>query len=122
MSPEEIILEVHRLRDEIESRSRRVVELSQTLYNQVRRQPDDYTSRFVVFANTWVRFGSMVEGGIRRTGTTTRLIEGVRKEIREAKEQADAVKAKPKPERRQDHLSSLVELYGEEMVSDAAAW
>jgi hypothetical protein len=121
MSAEEIVQEIHLLRDSVGKTAHRIVELSQTLYSKVRRTPaDDYTARFVLFANTWLRLGAMVEGGIRRTSSTTRIIEGVHREKREAEVHESAKKPKlvPTPP---VTLTPLAELYGEEMVNHATA-
>lgn len=117
----EIVKEIHSVRDDMERLSTRMVELSQALYSKVRRAPtDDFTGRYVTFANAWMRFGSMVEGGIRRTSGATRLVETIHREKREAEEQANREarlaekRFKPTPEQ-----ADLVSLYGEEMVNHA---
>ncbi len=120
----EIVMEIQSLRDDMERLSARMVELSQALYSKVRRAPaDDYTSRYVTFANAWTRFGSMIEGGIRRTSSATRLVETIPREKMEAEEKTarDAKLAERKPKAAPDHgQADLVSLYGEEMVNHAA--
>lgn len=121
MTAEEIVQEVYLLRDGMEKTAQRIVELSQTLYSKVRRTPaDDYTSRFILFANTWTRLGAMVEGGIRRTASTTRIIDGVKREKREAEVKEATKPPTPKPVK-PSATTPLAELYGEEMVNHAAA-
>jgi len=115
---DDLVREIHVLRDDMERIAVRMVELSQRLYGKVRReQADSYTARYIVFANAWTRFGSMVEGGIRRTKGVSRIMAGVAREKQEAVEQVE----KPVVQRPvETPESDLVELYGEEMVKYAA--
>ena len=121
----EIVREIHSVRDEMDRLAARMVELSQALYSKVRRAPaDDYTGRYVTFANAWTRFGSMVDGGLRRTSSVSRLVETIRREQAEAEEHAEreARLADKRAAREAETSASpdLVELYGQEMVSHAA--
>jgi hypothetical protein len=116
----EIVREIHSLRDDMERLSARMVELSQILYGKVKRAPsDDFTARYVAFANAWTRFGSMVVGGIRRTSSATRLVETVAREKREAEEMAAREVPMPKKRPSTNGPTDLVALYGEEMVNRA---
>lgn len=124
MACEELVQEIHTLREDMERTASRMVELAQSLYSKVRRSPsDEYTSRYITFANAWTRFGSMVDGGIRRTAGVTRLVSTIQREQQEAREEAERkeqlrsarVSAEAKPTVQPD----LVELYGEEMVTRA---
>lgn len=121
----DLVKEIHALRDDMERMAARMVELSQTLYSKVRRAPsDDYTARYVTFANAWTRFGSMVDGGIRRTSGVARLVASIQQEKIEASEEADrkqreALRAQRAPKQTAT-APDLVELYGEEMVNYAA--
>ena len=122
----EIVKEIHSVRDEMDRLAARMVELSQALYSKVRRAPaDGFTSRYVTFANAWTRFGSMVDGGIRRTASVSRLVETIRREQVEAEEHAEqearqAEKRAAQQQAAPQATPDLVELYGQEMVSHAA--
>jgi hypothetical protein len=114
----DLVREIHATRDEMNRLAARMVELSQVLYSRVRRAPaDDFTSRYLAFANAWTRFGGMVDGGLRRTSGVTRLVESIQREKAEVESEGQKVKpvappASPAPD--------LVELYGQEMVNHAA--
>ena len=117
----EIVQEIHVVRDEMDRLAARMVELSQSLYSKVRRAPaDDYTSRYVTFANAWTRFGSMVDGGLRRTASVSRLVANIRREQVEAEEKAEREATQEKRVEPQTASTDLVELYGQEMVTYAA--
>ena len=117
----EIVQEIHVVRDEMDRLAARMVELSQSLYSKVRRAPaDDYTSRYVTFANAWTRFGSMVDGGLRRTAGVSRLVANIRREQVEAEEKAEREATQEKRVEQQTASTDLVELYGQEMVTYAA--
>ena len=117
----EIVQEIHVVRDEMDRLAARMVELSQALYSKVRRAPaDDYTSRYVTFANAWTRFGSMVDGGLRRTASVSRLVANIRREQVEAEEKAEREATQEKRVEPQTASTDLVELYGQEMVTYAA--
>lgn len=117
----EIVQEIHVVRDEMDRLAARMVELSQSLYSKVRRAPaDDYTSRYVTFANAWTRFGSMVDGGLRRTASVSRLVANIRREQVEAEEKDEREATQEKRVEPQTASTDLVELYGQEMVTYAA--
>lgn len=114
-----LVHEIHVLRDDMERMAIRMVELSQKLHGRVRRAPaDDYTARYVMFANAWTRFGAMVEGAIRRTRGVTRLVSGVPQERLEASAKEVEKPIVPPPVQAS---TDLAELYGEEMVKYVAS-
>lgn len=116
LSIDEIVQEIQALRGEMDRTAVRMGELSQLLLGKVRRTPaDDYTSRYLAFANAWLRLGSMVEGGVRRTANVSRLIVAIERE------RAEKTDTKPKPVKPSTPTptTDLVALYGEEMVSNA---
>ena len=124
---DEIVQEIQSVKTEMERLAARMVELSQVLYRGVRRAPsDDYTSRYIAFANAWTRFGSMVDGGLRRTSGVTRLVTSIHQERLDAeestriKEARDRVQVERKATKSSVATSTdLISLYGEEMVNHA---
>lgn len=126
MASEELVQEIYALRQDMERTASRMVELAQTLYSKVRRSPSgEYTSRYLTFANAWTRFGSMVDGGIRRTSGVSRLVDTIPQEQQEAvqeaaRKEASLQLAQKKAVKKQASVQpDLVELYGEDMVTRA---
>jgi len=124
---EDLVREIQSVREDMEKLASRMVELSQTLYQRVRKSPvDDYTSRYVAYANAWTRFGSMVDGGIRRTAGVNRLVAAIHRDRVEAEDaaqrQAQKERARLAREGRRSVTTDtdLISLYGEEMVNHAA--
>ena len=118
----QVVEEIHSLRDDMSRLAIRMVELSQGLQGKTRRRPtDEFTAPYVMFANTWTRFGAMVESGVRRTGGVTRLVVTAQREraaaIQKAERGARHVLA---PVKQASTQPDLIELYGEEMVKYAA--
>lgn len=122
MSYDEITREIQTLKGDLERTVNRVLELSLAMYGKVRQTPsDEYSTRYLSFANTWTRFSQMVEVSLQRTGSAFRLIDTIKQEQREAEQEA----ARPaRPSRKkvapQPYSSDLSELYGTEMVTNAS--
>lgn len=120
MSYDEIVQEVQTLKHDMERATNRVVELSLTLYSRVRQTPsDDYSSRYLSFANTWTRLGQMVEASLHRTGGAFRLMETVRRDKQDVQEERP-VRTPRKKAASQSPTTDLSELYGAEMVTNAS--
>ena len=122
LDQDQIVAEIHSLRDDMGRLASRMVELSQVLHGKTRRTPaDEFTARYVTFANAWTRFGSMVESGIRRTGGVTRIVVTAQREKAEALQKAEqAARTVVPPVKQASTQPDLIELYGEEMVKYAA--
>lgn len=125
MTYDEIVREILGLKSDMERTTARIVELSLVLYSRIRQSPsDEYSNRYLSFANTWTRLGQMVEASLQRTSSAGRLIESVKrdKEVasdeqeRQDKKARESKKAAP----RQAPMPDLMELYGEEMVTNAS--
>ena len=122
----EIVQELQALRGEMQRCASRMFDLSQTLYSKVRRAPsDDYTSRYVTFANSWSRFASMVDSSLRRTSGAIRLVETIQQEkVAKEEEQAERLAQERLRQKRVEASNptpDLAELYGHEMVSYVAS-
>lgn len=125
MTYDEVVQEFGSLREEMGRTAIRMVELSQSLYGRVRSSTsDEYTSRYVTFANSWLRFGQMVEGALHRTNGAMRLVEQIRREKVAASEkeerEKEELRRRPVATSVASSQPDLVELYGEEMVNYAA--
>lgn len=126
MTYDEIVQEIHGLKAEMERAVTRVVELSLALHSRVRQnQSDEYATRYLSFANTWTRFGQMVEASLQRTGSVSRLVKTIAADKQAAaddgeRQQRQEARRAKKSAPRQQTTPDLVELYGEEMVTNAA--
>lgn len=111
MSQQDIVAEIRRLRESIDTDARRLFELSQTLYRMTRRQPvDDSTSPYINFANSWSRFANMVGLGLRRSASSDRALAMVVAEP----EPKPEPEPEPKPETPEAPLDTdFDEVYGE---------
>lgn len=124
MTYDEIAQEIQSLKGDLEGTINRVLELSLAMYGKVRQTPaDDYSSRYLTFANNWTRFGQMVEATLHRTSSAFRLIESARQDKRDAEEAQEAATARTARQNRKkmpSPPSDLSELYGAEMVTNAS--
>lgn len=123
MTYDEVVQEFDSLREEMGRTANRMVELSQSLYGRVRSTPsDEYTSRYVTFANSWTRLGQMVEGALHRTNGVMRLMDQIKREKVAASEKEEREKeaARRRPAPPTTDQPDLVELYGQEMVNYAS--
>lgn len=140
MSEEEIITEIRALSGELSKTALRISELSKNLHDRavrLRRDPDEPTrdmgAIYVAYANAWGRLGGLVGQGVRRTASLDRAVQGGRERLaavskqreneRIAAEKAavrkaslDALLAKT-----QGSVDDLVELYGEDVATNAPA-
>ena len=137
MQVPEIIEEIKFIRETIEMAAQRIVQLSQTMQEQVRRSEDNTQVSHVSisFASTWGRFAGAIQQGLRRTMATDRLLERAllaQKEEKQATEKREASRKKkastsnssirnPNPLRtlEGDSIDDLVSLYGKEIVANA---
>ena len=126
MTYDEIVQEIHGLKAEMERATSRVVELSLALYSRCRQNTaDEYANRYLSFANTWTRFGQMVEASLQRTNSAARLVGSIAADRQaaaddDARVQRQAARRAKKAASQQAPRTDLVELYGEEMVTNAA--
>jgi len=134
----EIIGEIQALRTTLREKGQRIFELTRILHDRVRKQgADDYTSRYLAFAQANVRFVGGMEQGLQRIASIDRLVGTIQKEQKEAEEQVLREKRekerqvlrekreKERPKKRgyeasASPLADLTELFGQEMIEDAA--
>lgn len=148
MNSPDIIREIKALRETMNLAAQRLVVLSQSLHTHARRNAstDSATTAYLSFAAAWGRFGGAIQQGLRRTQVADRVLDqalGAQQEeqrafeAREARrqQQADreAEKRRVKPDRPNpirnanplrtlegDSLEDLMNLYGVEVLRDAA--
>lgn len=145
MEPDQIVGEITHLRDGIDQSSRRILELSRTLHDRMRREnrarlarsqsvrsgtPESNeatrTGLYLTYANLWTRFASMVQQGLQRSRQADRVIRLLPDEAPVLPTQAEAEAApEPAPEAQTvptpSPLEDFITLYGEEMMRDASA-
>jgi hypothetical protein len=140
MSEEEIVTEIRALSGELNKTALRISELSKNLHDRavrLRRDPDEPTrdmgAVYVAYANAWGRLGGLVGQGVRRTASLDRAVQGGRERLaavskqreneRIAAERAAARKASLDAllAKTQGSVDDLVELYGEDVVTNAPA-
>jgi hypothetical protein len=137
MANDEIVGEITHLRDGIDHSSRRILELSRSLHDRMRRDDrrriatngpsNERTSIYLTYANLWSRFAGMVQQGLQRSRQADRVLRLLpddptpQREAAEvqptAQEAAPEAQAVPSP----SPLEDFITLYGEEMIRDAAA-
>jgi hypothetical protein len=114
MTPEEIILEIKSLRDEIEIKSVRIHTLAQTLYQRVRRAPaDDTTAIYMTYANAWTRFAGMVSQGSARTASISKVLRRLPPKASQAEEPKKEVVAKATNAEEASPAEALITMYDE---------
>jgi hypothetical protein len=121
LPPDDIVGEIGELRDTIDRSSRRIYELSKVLYDRMRRSPGANREIYITYSNVWIRFAGMVQQGLQRSRQGDRVL----RLLPETPERTPEVKIpEPMPERVQNApaspLEDFIELYGEEIVHDAA--
>ena len=117
MTPEEIVLEIRGLQQDVQSKSVRIQGLSQALYRRVRKAPvDDDTSVYITYANAWTRFAGMVQQGVTRTTHTARVLKRLTPKVETA---AKAVPKLVRKEEPQTPMESLLSLYADENEDEA---
>jgi hypothetical protein len=120
----EILREIQSLRASMRADGRRIHELSRILQERVRRQEtDEFTSRYVAYANACIRFAGGVEQGAQRTASFDKVVGTIEREQKQAveKQEEDTKRAK-QPKLRASAsggMADLVSLFGQEMI-DAA--
>lgn len=136
MRPEEIVEEIDSLRETINLASQRVIDLSRTLYAQVRRAAGTpSTPAYIAYSNAWSRLAGAIQQGLRRNVTASRILSRVLEDQRLEADKSVAKSPKPKekssgsPARssifdgqdplRDGSLNDLMHLYGSEIVRDA---
>jgi hypothetical protein len=110
MSPDAIIAEIGELRGELDVRLTRIHALAQGLYHQVRRAPaDDNTSVYITYANAWMRFAGMVNQGVLRTASASKVL---RRLTPRAEQAVPPVKKEVPPEKvAETPVDSVLEMY-----------
>ncbi len=124
MTYPEIIGEIQSLRASMRETGQRIYELTRILQDRVRKQgADEFTARYLAFANANTRFVGGMEQGLQRTASFDRVVGTIQKEQKEAEEREKQEKERP---RKRDYKSSAVPLadlsalFGQEMIDDAA--
>ena len=119
MTPEEIILEISGLRDEIEAKGVRIYTLAQTLYQRVRRAPaDDTTAIYMTYANAWTRFAGMVSQGAVRTASISRVLRRLPPKASQTEEPEKKVVV-VKASEEASPAEALITMYDEEPLEPA---
>ena len=130
MTYPEIILEIQNTRASMRADGRRIHELCSILQTRVRRaEKDDFSSRYIAYANACIRFVGGVEQAAVRTASFDRVVGTIVKEQEQAAEKLaqdakdakakDAKAAKLRPPEA-GGMADLVSLFGQEMIDDAA--
>lgn len=146
MSPEEIVQEIAKIRDDIEASTQRIHELSKVLYAHSRRNSSrgEATYAYITYSNAWMRFSGAISQGLTRTKVNDRALERAhksdheqavkraaadkaKKEAKEKKAEEEAKAAEVAKKKAEEEAKAtspvfgdLIELYGEEMVRDAS--
>lgn len=125
----EILKEIQSLRASMRADGRRIHELSVVLQTRVRRaEKDDFSPRYIAYANACIRFAGGVEQAAVRTASFDRVVGTIVQEQEQAAEklEQDAKNAKAKEAKAaklrppaSGGMADLVSLFGQEMI-DAA--
>lgn len=114
MTRDAAIVEITALREEIQSRSRRLQELASSVYRKARRSPaDETTPIYLAYANSITRFAGMVEQGSVRTERAVRILDLLPEEPEEKLENKEK-KPEPLPTPTLSPMESLISSYIEE--------
>ena len=126
MLPEDILQEISALREGIEQGARRILELSKTLHDRMRRTDPSAADRsvYLTYSNSWSRFAGMVQQGLQRTRQADRLL----RLLPEREDSQTPDRAVPEPVRVDEAhsmpvtspLDDFIKVYGEEYMQDAA--
>ena len=121
LEPQVAIEEIRVLQERLDQDARRIYELSRSLYQFARRTPSgQMTSVYVLYANAWTRFAGMVEQGLRRTSTATRIATASLARVTQ-----EEIQPEEKPSAMRERLTyksplppsdDLVELFGEALA------
>jgi hypothetical protein len=109
MEPEQIAAEIGQLREGIDHSSRRIYELSRTLYDRVRRRRHASGANagnndvYVTYAMAWTRFAGMVQQGLTRTRQSDRLLGMITEETPPEATPREQAAAHPQPVAVQAH-------------------
>jgi len=120
MTYTEILGEIQSRRASMRAEGKRIFELSRILQDRVRRAgADEFSARYLNYANACIRFVGGVEQAGQRTASFDRTVATIEKE-REAAEKSRQAQAKPKPQRLVTQgMTDLASIFGQEMI-DAA--
>jgi hypothetical protein len=122
LTPDVAIEEIRSIQERMDQDARRIYELSRSIYQFARRTPSgQLSSAYVLYANAWTRFAGMVDQGLKRTTTASRVITAALEQ--NAQEAVVEAKKPPIKSDRQIFRSplppndDLVELFGEELIN-----
>lgn len=126
MVPDEILGEIAQLKVGLDVSTRRIMELSRTLHDRMRRSDPTASDRnvYLTYANAWSRFAGMVQQGLQRTQHADRLLrllperEEVQTPDRGHPEPVNVDQAHTMPVT--SPLEDFITLYGEELTRDAS--
>lgn len=117
MTPDEIILEIGTLHKELSLRIARVHGLAQGLYHRMRRSPvDDNTPVYIAYANAWMRFAGMVNQGVVRTVSASKVLRRLTPTDAAKPEPPQQKKAVQQPSPESSPVEDLISMYGEDAV------
>lgn len=110
MTSAEILSEVTDQKNVIKQGATRLQELSKTLHDRMRREPDNEDRGvYIAVSNVYARFGGMVVQGLNRTASADRLLKSI--PTQEDKDEAIQVEERRKQwrEKRQAQRSAVPE-------------
>ena len=110
MTSAEILAEVMDQKKVIEQGALRLQELSKTLHDRMRRDPNEEDRGiYIAVSNVYARFGGMVAQGLNRTASADRLLRSI--PTQEDKDEAERVeeRRKRRREQRQAQRSAIPE-------------
>ena len=82
---EDLIEQIQNVREEITTRVARLHTLSMELRAKSRRNLDEGSSQYIVYANAHLRLAGALGQGLRRTGSTDRVLDAGRADREEAR-------------------------------------
>lgn len=112
---------VKEARGEVETSLRKLQDASTLLRAQIRRNPDETTAQFMVFANAHLRLTGALSSGLRRASNMDRMLDNVRREQDEI-QRIDAERQERQQRREREKVTNLPlpepedafdEIYGE---------
>ncbi len=87
---DEAIVQIQKVRGDIEASVAKLHELSTDLRTKARRTLDASSSGYVVFANAHLRFAGMIAQGLRRSGSMDRILVATQREQEESRRREEA--------------------------------
>ena len=129
MTSVEILAEVTEHKKVIEQGAKRLQELSKTLHDRMRREPENEDRGiYIVVSNIYARFGGMVVQGLNRTASADRLLRSI--PTQEDKDEAKRVEERTKQRREQRQAQrravpeptlpdEVLAMYGQDEVTSA---